>query len=70
MWDPQHKGYAVYAAEAIRLGLGAGYFWRYPDPVHVQQFQSSVTSTTNWSAINDMMYRKYSGWRKNQTEQN
>lgn len=68
VWNPTHKGYAVYAAGAIKLGLGCGYYWRYPNPYHVQQFQQSVTSSTSWSVINDMMYKKYYGWRKRQEE--
>lgn len=59
VWDSSHRGYAVYASEAMKLDLGVGYYWRYPDPVHVQQFRCSVTSSTDWPTINDMMYKRW-----------
>ena len=56
------NGYMVYAAEAKKLGLDAGYYWqKFKDSPHVQ-FQKAASPLGKFSLIeiNDKMQKKFS----------
>ncbi|MBV8252044.1 MAG: M15 family metallopeptidase [Chitinophaga sp.] len=68
IWDINYldadgrNGYKVYAEEAQKLGLEAGYFWKsFPDGVHIQlRKESSPLASYSLKTINDLMEAYFS----------
>ena len=60
-WNGDHLGYQVYAEEAKRQGLTAGYYWpgRTKDPAHVQAPKGGVLSVWTWAEIDANMREKF-----------
>lgn len=59
VWKAYHPGYRVYAREAIKLDLVAGYYWRLKDAVHVQEPQEKVLDRYSWPEIDEAMRERF-----------
>ncbi len=63
IWSSSDKGYKVYAKEAKKLGLNAGYFWRQQDSVHVQSEALEVYKAKTLVEVDYLMKKKF--WKEN-----
>lgn len=59
-WDTSEHGYAIYAEEATRLGMRAGYFFKQSDAVHVQLWLEGVSKLHSLIEINKYMEHNFS----------
>ena len=59
VWDDEAPGYQVYAAEAKKLELDAGYYWNYKDTCHVQDHTGRVLDEYSWKQIDDAMKQSF-----------
>jgi peptidoglycan LD-endopeptidase CwlK len=57
-WDGNATGYKVYAEEAKKLGLTAGFYWKFKDSVHVQLSPLSKPPF-DWKTIDLMMWMMF-----------
>jgi len=59
VWSSGHPGYQVYAEEAKKQALVAGFFWKKRDAVHVQYRSESVRASYTWKEINETMLTRF-----------
>jgi len=59
IWTAKHKSYSIYAEEAKKRGLMAGFHWNRVDAVHVQESSYSVRGTYTWEQISHEMENRY-----------
>lgn len=59
-WNASDRGYAIYAEEATRLGMRAGYFFKQRDAVHVQLSVEEVPNVYTLIEINTYMKQNFS----------
>jgi hypothetical protein len=60
VWRRSNIGYQIYAEEAVKLGLTAGYYFTRSDAVHVQMGNCSVLQKYgNWSEIDKLMQIRF-----------
>lgn len=63
VWDAGNEGYRIYAEEAVKLGLVAGYFWKpRRDAVHVQKPKGKVLDQFTWQQLDVLMQEKFSNY--------
>ncbi len=62
VWRRSNIGYLIYAEEAVKLGLTAGYFFKHSDAVHVQMDNCSILQKyDNWQEIDRLMQIRFKG---------
>lgn len=62
VWSSENAGYRIYAEEALRLGLEAGFAWkRLRDAVHVQERAagSPLLSGMSWAEVDAEMVLRF-----------
>lgn len=59
-WDGDNPGYKVYAEEAVKLGLTAGYYFKsFKDPGHIQLRSQEIPKIYSLQEVNDNFKKKY-----------
>jgi len=59
VWSTRYVGYEIYADEARKQNLNAGYFWQRQDAVHVQLRTQGVRSLYTWPQIDRTMWERF-----------
>jgi hypothetical protein len=59
VWRRSHPNYLIYAEEAVKLGLTAGYYWKHSDAVHIQLQNKKILDIYSWQEIDRLMQIRF-----------